>query len=103
MTAAAARRVERAEMGVFEKPKAKGRDVGLYLPEETLAKLDALMKAEKARSRNWLLTRLIDLSLELVPRLTPLSAEVKAFAEAEGCGETEALARLVERGLRAKK
>ncbi len=85
------------------KSKPKMRDVGLYLPVATLAKADAIVKAERVKSRNALLTSLLEFSVELFSLLRPFNAEAEAFKVAEGCEYAEAVARLVERGLRAKK
>lgn len=81
----------------------KMRDVGLYVPSIVLAKAEAIAKAEKVKSRNQLLASFLEFSVELFPLLRPVESQVEAFAEAESCSYAEAVARLVDRGLRAKK
>lgn len=84
-------------------PPPRMRGFGLYVPSEVLAKADVIAKAEKVKSRNSLLGSFLAFAVELWPLLKPLNAQVEAFAEGEGCSYPEAIARLVERGLRSRK
>lgn len=84
------------------KSKPKMRDVSIYVAEETLARVLALAKREGVRSRNALLTSFIEFSVALFPLLKPMSGLIEQLMEAERCSYAEAVARLVERGLRAR-
>lgn len=79
------------------------KNVGMYVSEDTLLRAYAISKEEKVKSRNKLLSSFLTFAVDLFPLLKPMQARIADFANSENCSEVEAIARLVERGLKAKR
>lgn len=79
------------------------KNTGVYVAEDVLFRAHAIAKAEHVKSRNKLLGSFLAFAVDLYPLLKPLKKQIDEFAAAERCSYTEAVGRLVERGLRVKK
>ncbi len=82
--------------------QSKARSIGVYLTDETIAKALAIVKSERVKSRNALFTSFLEFAVELFPLLRPMGREIEALQSEENCSYATAVARLVERGLRAR-
>lgn len=76
---------------------------GMYVAEDTLLRIEAIATAEKVKSRNKLMGSFLAFAVDLFPLLKPFSRQIEDFAKAQECTYAEAVARLVERALKAKK
>lgn len=85
-----------------KRPVPKMANFGILVAEDTVDRLEAIAKAEE-ESRNALIGSFLSFSVDLFPLLKPLRVQIEAFAKAEECSYEEAVAQLVERGLRVKK
>lgn len=93
-------------------PKRSGpvmRHVGLLIHEDTVLRIDEIVEAEKLKSRNQLAASFLSFASNLFPLLKPFQKQIEEFTakEAERLGRevtyADAVAALVERGLKAKK
>lgn len=76
---------------------------GVYVPEELLRQLDAIVATEKEKSRNAVAGSFLAFAVDLFPRIKGLLPQVDEVAAREGISQGQAIALLVERGLRAKR
>lgn len=79
------------------------KNTGVYVAEDVLFRAHSIAKSEKVKSRNKLLGYFLTFAVDLFPLLKPMREQVEAFAAAEGCTYAEAVALLVEKGLKSKK
>lgn len=93
-------------------PKRPGpvmRHVGLLIHEDTVLRVDAIVKSEGLKSRNVLAASFLSFASELFPLLKPFNKQIEELMarESERTGEkasyAQAIALLVERGLKATK
>lgn len=87
------------------------RNVGIYIAEDTLARAHAIADEEGVSSRNRILGSFLSFTVDLFPLLKPIRSQIEAFAKRETerlervkpVTYAEAIALLVEKGLRAAK
>lgn len=87
-------------------PKQSGpqmKNVGIYVAEDTLFRAHAIAANEGVKSRNQLLGSFLSFAVDLFPLLKPIRPQVEAFAAKEKVSYAEAIAFLVERGLKSLK
>lgn len=96
-----ARRAKETLTMLPPKSKASMINVGVYLSEDTLRRVDEIAQAEKVKSRNKLMGSFLTFAVDLFPLLKPLNRQIEEFAEREGkMSYAEAVAALVERSLK---
>ncbi len=82
---------------------SRKRVIGIYVHREAVDRAAAIAKSEKVRSRSGLLSSFLEFAIEVFPLLKPMSAGIEAVMREERCSYAEAIARLVERGLRSRR
>lgn len=76
----------------------------LYVSSELLARAKSLAKTDVgSRGRNKLLVTLLAFGVDIYPLLKHVQKPVLAFAKQEGLSYPQAIARLVEKGLKSVK
>lgn len=83
--------------------KPKMVNTGVYVAEDVLLRAHAIADEEQVKSRNKLLGSFLSFAVDLFPLLKPYRRQIEDFSAEEGCSYVEAVAKLVGRGLRAKK
>lgn len=79
------------------------KHTGVYVEEDVLFRADALAKSEHVKSRNMLLGSFLAFAVDLYPLIRSMRAQIEAFAAKEECSYVEAIAQLIERGLKSKR
>jgi hypothetical protein len=85
------------------RPKPSKRNAGIYVEQSVLDRAQDITQSENVKSRNELLGSFLTFAVELFPLLKPLRSQIKLVEERHGCTYAEAVARLVEKGLRVKR
>lgn len=78
-------------------------NTGVYVEEDVLFRAEAIAEEEGVKSRNQLLGSFLTFAVDLFPLLKPLRPMIQAFADEKSISYAEAVARLVDKGLKVKK
>jgi hypothetical protein len=87
-----------------QKAQPTKKRTGILIEQHLLDRLDQIADTEpEVRSRNEVISTLLEFATEAYEGLRPVNDQVGAFREKEGCTYGQAVARLVARGLKAKR
>lgn len=84
-------------------PRVRKEKFGISLKQETIQRVDEIVSAERAKSRNHVIGSFLAFAVELFPVLKPHQKQFEEYARAEGCSYAEAVGQLAIRGLRGLK
>ncbi len=79
------------------------KNAGIYVAEDVLIRAHAIARSERVKSTNALIGSFLAFAVDLFPLLKPMRSQIQQMADEEGCTYAEAVALLVERGLKHRK